>query len=239
MIIYNILFFVIGTIAGAIISHHVEKYLVDYEKSRQPKFITNITEIEPLKNQDRIENFKFLFSTYNGKGMIVAARTGFEKLNKKYGFTLIPDKLIAKDNQKEYNITLKNLGKTKANNVSLNINSLGELKILERNSLVKSVDCNNNNGNVCILEIPKISPEEEVYFNAISDNPGIRDIKITINNEEKENSTNWRQFYAKTCENGMVLEMNGEKLNLPEINYELAYKMFYYQPNEKKWIEIK
>ncbi len=228
--------FFVGGFAGYMLEHGIDKFFLFFEA--KPRLSINLTEIQPLADHGNHKNFKLLFATAKGTATIALAQTGNEKLNKRFGLSVIPFQLIAQENQVEYSLNIKNTGNKVAKNIVIDLVSISELAVLEEDPRIvtKCGELFTNQG--CHIEIKQMQPEETLALGLRSNGQGIREVKATIDGEFNRTETNFMNYAVSPFNEEMGFDMNGERVVTPKINSGDQLQMYVYSPSEKKWNEV-
>lgn len=230
---------ILAIIIGAILQYYFFERLF-YLISKKPKIVLNFTEMRPLGEQKSLKNFKLLFSTFNNKAFLIAVQIDEEDLNKLYGEVPIPTKLIPCDNCIESFISLKNIGKVDAKNISINLTSLSNIQVVEKDPKLSLISCGgilDNRG--CYFEINRLIKNEKILFSVATKEPGVRNINCAINGHNDQCLINLRHYYIQQISgSNTIFKMDNKKIFLPSLNSDSNIKRFFYQQTEDKWIEF-
>lgn len=210
----------------------------------KPEIVINFTEIsrlgfglgQPIKEING-KKPHLLFGTESNNAIITLAYLGDTELNKKFGYTLVPYKLFANDNQTEYNLIFKNIGKKLAKDVVIYIQSISKITTLEHDPALV-INCDSILQNDCVIHIPNFPKEKEYVLNLIADNPGIRKINATIDGEPENIKTNLRHFIVSNYIPGLKMALGDKEVSFPPINKENTPKSFYYKEKTMEWVPI-
>lgn len=228
--------FLAGGIAGYILEHSLDKLFSLLEA--KPRLSMNLTEIQPILPHGNLQGFKLLFATARGTATIAFAKTGNEKLNKRFGLSAVPFALIAQGDQVEYSLNIRNTGSAVAKNIVIDLISISELATLEKDPRIVATcgELFTNQG--CHIEIKQLQPRETLALGLLSNGVGIREVKATIDGSVGRTETNLMYYAVSQFNNGMGFNMNGERVTTPKINSGDQMQMFYYSPSEKKWNDV-
>ncbi|NQV00795.1 MAG: hypothetical protein HQ537_01585 [Parcubacteria group bacterium] len=207
---------------------------------KKPKIIVNVNEIEEIKSGMKLTDFNLLFGTYNGKAYLTAVKIGDKDLNKIFGYSPMPDKLVPCVNCVEYGFSLKNTGRKEAKDINIDLLSLSDLVIIknEMDPKITNVNCGgilNNKG--CRIKIDRLDINETVLFTGFAKGPGIRTINCEIDGNEEKCLLNFRNFYIHEVKPGFMFDLGDEKISFPPINETDNYVQYYYNVSKKEWIE--
>ncbi len=236
-----IFIFFLGVLAGALLNEFVFPPIFKSIKIfifGEPRIVFNLTELRPATSIKNLENFTLLFGSVNGMGLLVLAQIGHKDLNKEYGMTPVPTKPIGLKNHTEYSFILKNTGTGKAKNITINLNSLFDIKIpeMEKSDNIYFINYGGFVDNYsCLIKIKELKIGEIANFTAYTREPGIRNIECLVNGDNTLCYKNYRHFYVANVFPGLVFEMNGKKIQFPLINQSNNFIQYYYSPQEDKW----
>lgn len=212
---------------------------IQYQFSKNPHLVFNVTEIESMKNVNYLENFKLLFGTKTGRVTLLAAQTGDEKLNKIYGEVAVPAERIPCENCTEYTFSIKNVGAKSAKNIVIDLKSISDIKLIdsEKDPKISNVSCGGmliNKG--CRLTVDLLNKDESLFFTAIANQkPGIRNISCFIDDEVKECEINLRHYYAQEVFLNTRFDLGGGEIKFPPFNKTDNFLLYYWNPQGKEW----
>ena len=229
--------FIFSSLLTAFVFEPITDKIKDLFKAK-PKLILNVTEIDKLRFEAQLENFKLLFGTQDGQATLVAAQTGDAKLNKLYGAVAPPSDLIPCEGCTEYSFSLKNVGKALAKDITIDLLSLSYLEIIEpeRDPKISNINCGgvgNNKG--CRVIINLLGVGETVLFTGIVNGPGIRSVDCKIGENSKQCLKNFRYYYTQKVTSGMTFKLDNRMINFPEINNSNEFIQYHYVPASNSW----
>lgn len=207
----------------------------------KPRIVVNITKVEPLylNKLEEVKNFHLLFQTFSGRAVIAAVQVGENDLTRLYGMTYIPKALVNPTSSKNYSISFKNVGHEVARNITVDLSSFRNIRILERDPKIKLVHCGTTPvGKACHLEIASLSRDEEISFFTLNDEFMKEQFSLKIDGKAERVFLNFMTFRVANYSSSLVVEMDGRKLEWPPINDTPVPRTYYYLKEGNSWKEL-